>query len=680
MARRPSRRTFASVKNTINSYTMKISKCLAAAAAALALSFTAGAADTVRVLDALDLTMPGLEKVAELHAAGNDSAAAVELLNYYRARKGFDTGGVNPDKVKVSKTDRKWADDAMEHTFFVHKGYQPSFNYGKDINWKYWPVQDNELRWQLHRTKWWVPMGKVYRQTGDEKYAAEWVLQYRDWIAKNPLIEAKTKAERKANADIIENMRFAWRPLEVADRLEHQIEQFALFLPSEHFTPEFLIEFLDNYDRHGRYLNTHLSKQGNHLLFEAQRMLYAGCYFPELKYAKELRRSGIDVLNREIKKQVFDDGVQFELDPGYHVATIGIFTKAMEMANANGYKGEFPEEYVNTIRNMIEANYNWSFPDYTQPVFSDNKLHEKKTALTNYRKWRRIFPGDEVIEWFASEGAKGHAPAYTSSAMPQGGFYTLRSGWDPAATVMVFKAGPKGEWHNQYDNGTFELWHAGRNYFPDSGSFIYGGDKGVTEQRNWFRQTRVHNTLTLDRKNLETRESRLLKWEPGESVDAVAVETPGYTGLTHSRAVWFVDDKFYVIADEAFGPATGDVAISYHMLQCEPAEDFKAHAVSTAFTDNNNLTLRVFGADKMERTEGWASPAYREKYERPSYDFSKAKSGDAPVRFITVIMPTDDNKASSHKIEAKYKGGFSDSGVAVEVKIDGKKYPLSINF
>ena len=35
--------------------------------------------------------------------------------------------------------------------FFVHKGYQPSYNYGKDINWQYWPVQDNELRWQLHR-------------------------------------------------------------------------------------------------------------------------------------------------------------------------------------------------------------------------------------------------------------------------------------------------------------------------------------------------------------------------------------------------------------------------------------------------------------------------------------------------------------------------------------------------
>lgn len=660
---------------------MKTIKHLAMAAlACLAMTTPTRAAEAAEVLELLDLTRPGLEKVAELHAAGNDSAAAVELLQYYRNRTGFDTGGVNPDKVKLSKTDRKWADDGMEHTFFVHKGYQPSYNYGEDINWLYWPVRDNELRWQLHRTKWWVPMGKVYRVTGDEKYAREWMLQYRDWIKKNPLINTKSKAERDANPGAAENMRFAWRPLEVADRLEHQIEQFALFLPSENFTPDFLIDFLANYDRHGRYLNTHLSKQGNHLLFEAQRMLYAGCYFPEFKYASELRRSGIDVLNKEIKKQVFDDGVQFELDPGYHLATINIFTKALEMANANGYKGEFPDEYLQTIKKMIEAHYNYSFPDYTMPVFSDNKLHNKGGVLPNYRKWRRLYPQDKQIEWFATEGKSGQQPAYTSHALPVGGFYTLRNGWGDDATVMVFKAGPKGEWHNQFDNGTFELWRKGRNYFPDSGSFIYGGDDEVMEQRNWFRQTRVHNTLTLNNENLKTRESRLLKWEPGEQIDAVAVETPGYPGLTHRRTVWFVDDSFYVIADEAYGDATGDVAIHYNLLRSEPVEDLKKCAVSTDFDDNNNLTLRVFGADKSERVEGWASPAYREKYERPAYEFTTPKTGVAPVRFITVIYPTDDNKAASHKIEAKYKGQFATDGVAVDVKIDGKKYPLNLSF
>ena len=34
-----------------------------------------------------------------------------------------------------------------------------------------------ELRWQLHRHKWFTPMGKAYRVSGDEKYAKEWAYQ-----------------------------------------------------------------------------------------------------------------------------------------------------------------------------------------------------------------------------------------------------------------------------------------------------------------------------------------------------------------------------------------------------------------------------------------------------------------------------------------------------------------------
>lgn len=52
-----------------------------------------------------------------------------------------------------------------------------------------------------------------------------------------------------------------------------------------------------------------------------------------------------------------------------------------------------------------------------------------------------------------------------------------------------------------------------QNLFPDSGAFIYGGDEEVWKQRNWFRQTAVHNTLTLDNKNIETTQSVTKLWK-----------------------------------------------------------------------------------------------------------------------------------------------------------------------
>lgn len=632
-------------------------------------------ADDYSILEHLNLTRPGLEKVAQYHKSGNDSLAAVALLDYYRHRIGVKAPGVTTENPNLSERERRWADDAMHHKFFVHEGYQPSYFYGDDINWQFWPVKDNELRWQLHRTKWWVPMGKTYRVTGDEEYAREWVAQYRDWIRKNPLTNFEEIKDK--NMEYADNVYFAWRPLEVGDRLEHQIEQFSLFLPSPHFTPEFLIEFLENYYRHAEFVNSHYSDKGNHLLFEAQRIIYAGAFFPEFNKAASWRKAGVDILNLEISRQVYPDGVHYELDPRYHPAAINIFGKALAMLNLNGYIDEFSPVYIETMRKMIEFNYNITFPDYSMPMFSDGKKVGKPAAIARYKSWLDISPADKTLTYFASEGNMGSVPEYTSRAFEHGGFYVLRNGWDSLATAMILKAGPEGEWHNQYDNGTFELWSKGRNFFPDSGSFIYGGDDEVLSQRNWFRQTAVHNTLTLNDLNFEKRVSNLLKWETAPENDLVVVETQGYKNLTHRRAVFFVDKKFYVIADEAYGEAKGNVAIHYQLLPCEPLINSPNKSVTTAFADGNNLILRVFNAENMKTEEGWTSPDYRVKDRRPAYAFSTEKNSSKPVRFITIIYPLESENPMNHRISAKYNGNFSTGGSELEVTVDGKKYQLS---
>ena len=155
----------------------------------------------------------------------------------------------------------------------------------------------------------------------------------------------------------------------------------SLFCSASAFTPEFLTEFIVNYHRHGAHLLKNYSAEGNHLLFEAQRMVYAGVFFPELKDAAIWRESGINILNREIKKQVYNDGGQYELDPHYHLAAINIFCKALRMADCNGFRNEFPSEYLDTVKNMIAFYANICFPDYTNPCFSDAKLGDYQADL-----------------------------------------------------------------------------------------------------------------------------------------------------------------------------------------------------------------------------------------------------------------------------------------------------------
>ena len=69
------------------------------------------------------------------------------------------------------------------------------------------------------------------------------------------------------------------------------------------------------------------------------------------------------------------------------------------------------------------------------------------------------------------------------------------------------------------------------------------------EQRNWHRQTSVHNTVTLDNKNLETTESVTKLWQPEGNIQTLVTENPSYKNFKHRRSVFFVDNTYFVIVD-----------------------------------------------------------------------------------------------------------------------------------
>ena len=625
----------------------------------------------IKAFDLIDLNLSELKQVKRAYDLGQYDQAAEALLAYYQTRTSFTHPDLSLHEIKLSDQEKQWADDGLKHVFFAHKGYQPSYFYGNDIDWTYWPVKDNELRWQLHRTKWWQPMGKAFFITQDEKYAKEWVYQYLDWIAKNPLEDYTNRQQVGSDVESLPNSAFAWRPLEVSHRLQDQIEQFMLFVHSNSFTPAFLTHFLVNYEKHAQHILSNYSEKGNHLLFEAQRILYAGTCFHEFKEAAKWRASGIAVLNKEIGKQVYPDGGQFELDLGYHLAAINIFAKALRMADANGFANEFPSTYAQTIHAMIDVVMNTYYPDYSNPLFSDAKVASPSNLIANYQSWAELFPADESIRYFATEGREGKAPNYLSKAFRNSGFYVFRNGWTPSAVQMTLKAGPAAFWHNQPDNGTFELYVNGRNFFPDSGCYVYGGSEEVLKQRAWFRQTKVHNTLTLNNENL-TSNSVCRFWETTTNLDVLSVQNNSYEQLNHFRTVYFVDQEFFVILDEAQGDAIGDVRIHYNLCEGEFSLDEMNKRIVSHFSDGNNILLQVFAPSSLtvNEQEGWVSYAYRQKAPRKAFEFKQKKLNEAPVRFVTVILPTY-TVGEVNQISAKLLPN------GIEVVLDKKCYHLN---
>lgn len=624
----------------------------------------------------LNLDHPGLEKVKQLVSKQKYQEASKTLLNYYKKRTDIKHPDYNlADKgrflgKKLSKDNQEKADKGLDHHFYVHKGYG-YFDYGKDINWEYWPVKDNEVRWQLHRHYWWTPMGLAYWSSGDEKYAKEWVAQYVDWVKKNPKGLSK------------ENDRFAWRPLEVSHRIQEQTGLFNMFLTSPHFTPEFLMVFLNNYNKHANHILENYSEKGNHLLFEAQRMIYAGAFFPELKNAPTWRKSGIEILNTEIKKQIYPDGMQFELSPNYHTAAINIFLKALRMAQLANIDHEFPPSYKDIIEKMIMAQVNFSFPDYSFPMFGDAWVADKKVSIRNFQDWQQVFPENNTITYYATDGKKGETLPFLSHGLKDGGFYTFRNSWKDNATAMVLKASPPAFWHSQPDNGTFELWVKGRNFMPDAGVFVYGGDEEILKLRNWYRQTKIHKTLTLNNEDIEINDAQLINWHTSDKLDVLVYKNPSYAGLNHIRTVLFIDQQYFIILDKAEGKDVGKVGIHFQLVEnSNPVYNNQQNSVTTRFKDGNNLFIRNFNQDhaQLAEEEGKVSYFYRTEVERPAFVFEQNKTNENSVNFATVLYPYQGEHVPNIVFEEETGNDPERGNIHFSISVDGKKQTIQHRF
>lgn len=581
----------------------------------------AQARDTQLLLSRLDISKPGLEKVK---AAETPAIAARELLAYYRARTSVKHPTERPSKIGLGKgasaKDIKIADDALQHILRGQPSYPAHFR-GEDIDWDTNPVADKEWIWQMHRMGFWEAMAKAYVHTGDEKYAQEWALQLTDWVRKNP----RTKGHEHA-----------WRSIEAGIRGYNWGSLFQLFLDSPSFTPEVLVTFLNSSHEHAAYLMTKYSKGSNWALMEAEGLAFIAMTFPEFTDSEEWTKEAIKRLSLEIHNQVYADGHQRELALGYHQGCISWFMRTLDLAEMNGKRDLFPVDYLLVIEKMCAVVMEVSFPDGSTPQFGDSWSGRPGATYSNLKRWGKLFDRQDLL-YVASEGKEGVKPKSTAIALKESGFYTLRSGWDKDAICMILKCGPDGGGHCQPDNGTFEICAGGRQLMPDSGSYIYSGDP---VNRNWFRATRNHQTLTLNEKN-SAFAPKLLLWQPGEELDLLVIENASYQDLTHRRTICFVDKEYFVIIDEALGKATGNVDLNFQLAPGKALINTAELSANTDFDKGWNVLLQALSkADiSMEEVEGRVSFKYTVQEPRPAFRYRIKKEDASPIRFITLLAP-----------------------------------------
>lgn len=645
------------------------------------------------LFESLNLDYPGLEQVKAWYETGNYYSAAKALLDYYKGRIGITNPNVSLMNPTITEDEQLFADYAMDkYRFYVNKNYfqneakkQPWSlqNEDKTINWQFKPEgADAEYQKQLHRHYWMPYQGKAYLVSKDEKYISSWKEVYADWIKQNPKPETPNTT--------------TWWQLQVSTRIMGQTDLFEYFKFSPNFTPEWLSFFLAHFAEHADYLAAfRYQDENNILLSQGTALTFAGTLFPEFKNASKWQEMGFNILNEQTKKQYLADGMLGDLSLHYHMANLIEFCSLRKLVAQN----KLPDNILSPENNAIlekaaELVMHFTYPNYFIPksnynctsAFNDSWVKTKNVLSNNFKNYAEMFPENQELRYMATVGEEGTCPDTDIKAFEASGHYVLRNGWSPTSTMLIhsnnYSTDEINIWsHNQPDNGTFSLYHNGRDFFPDSGVCSYVGDATANELRSWFRQTKVHNTLTLNEKNITTTQGKLLTKVEGNT-ELIVTENQGYTNFKHRRAIFFVNKEFFVFVDEGFGNATGIANLCFHLCEGDEVKlDADKYGAHTEFGDQSNILVRSFGEGiTYAPFDGRIAYNTDGKYNsRKAYFLNMSKTADAPVRYITVIYPTDD--ATTHTIQAQFTDADKDhtKGVAIEVEVDGKTYKLSYN-
>jgi hypothetical protein len=586
------------------------------------------------------------------------------------------------------------ADEICRHRFRL-LGYS-DLDYGQEIDWHLDAVHgkrtplvpaykinfldftaagDHKVTWELNRHQHLVTLGKAWLLTHQERYAQEAIAQWYSWQRANPYPLGVNWASS----------------LEVAFRTHSWLWMRHLLADCPVLPTDFENDLQRALALNGRHIECYLStyfSPNTHLLGEAVALLFLGTLCPQLSRAGRWKAQGWKIIQREAQRQVLPDGVYFEQSLYYHVYALDFLLHARLLASRNGV--EISSPFDETVRKMLavvqalaQAGPPHGFGDddggrvfnprrnraehMNDPLPVGAALFQGESisagsTLTEEAIW--LFGGEAVAEIASAAGAS----RCTSRSFPDGGLYLAASA-DPLPQQMVIDAGPQGtgrSGHGHADSLSLKLSFNNRPWLVDAGTFVY---ISPGSERNAFRGTRAHNTLSVDGLDQAQPEgpfawsalpnTRADSWIPAATFTFFAGSHSGYQRLAqpvrHRRFVFHLHGSFWLVRDVAEGTGSHRFETSWHF-----APDLTVSAVENKFVaspprdsrpgpDGGRLTMlpvpdAPWTCDLITQQ---VSPAYGAIV--PAAVLRCSATVAAPAEHAMLLIPPTDQDASTGK-------------------------------
>lgn len=231
-----------------------------------------------------------------------------------------------------------------------------------------------------------------------------------------------------------------------------------------------------------RRLETHLL--GNHLFVNAKALVFAGAYFSGDEAAL-WRRTGFDILRREIPEQILPDGGQFERSPMYHALAYEDMLDLYNLRRCFAPNTSWPESAgcdlsPERLARMGDWLHTMSHPSGELGLFND-------TAAD-------IAPSVRELDAYAQRLGLPPTPDAQATHLESSGYIRLQQG---EATVL-FDAAPVGPdylpAHAHADTLSVELSLGPTRVIVNSGTSVYAEGPERSRQRS----TAAHSTVVID--------------------------------------------------------------------------------------------------------------------------------------------------------------------------------------
>lgn len=529
---------------------------------------------------------------------------------------------------------------------------------------------------ELSRSHFLLYLGQAYLLTKNEGYALKIVSLISDWTKENPFMRC-----------------INWGcTMDVAIRAVNQAYAVGMILDSPSVTEEFKKGFSANLYQHAWFTfnnqESNYYNNANHYDSNIAALLFFGFIFQKIPAGKRWLSHAKQEFFFEVRQQVLPSGVIYEKSTNYGRLVAEMFTFSYCMLKNHG---EYvPQDIEYRIEKQFDFILHYIKPNGHAPIIGDqddarwlpftplgNTNHKHLLSLAallfnrpDFKQYSNGYSADAFFliphkTSFDFEQIDNITHSRSSAPFKDGGFFIMRS---DKVYLFINNSG-MGKYidlsyslgsHTHSDLLSFELAFGQRTFLVDPGTYVYTSNPS---ERNHFRSTAMHNTLTVDNqdqmvirdKNLFAYNShinpQLIYWQSDENKDIFEGQHDGYDRLTdpvtHKRRI-HLDKKIneITIIDYLSGSGIHNADLYFHFDTNIAIDIIDNKEVLTSLINEPNLRM-VFEAEDvsytLEENTGWISKQYGKKETARILNVNIV-SAQLPLQFTTKIKFEDNDQ------------------------------------